>query len=117
MAAVESAHDTTAKILLNGTTLPAGQTAEQDLAGALGQHLRPPQRRPLCLPAAHPAPRLQQSQPCLRRPHLRRLRQQRHAVRGDMQAVIRAILEDSEARAGDTNPLPTAATSASPCST
>ena len=33
MAAVESAHDTTAKILLNGTILPAGQTAEQDLAG------------------------------------------------------------------------------------
>jgi len=26
-------------------------------------------------------------------------------VRGDMQAVIRAILEDEEARAGDTNPL------------
>jgi uncharacterized protein (DUF1800 family) len=26
-------------------------------------------------------------------------------VRGDMQAVIRAILEDTEARAGDTNPL------------
>ncbi len=27
-----------------------------------------------------------------------------NGVRGDMQAVIRAILEDTEARAGDTNP-------------
>ena len=35
MAAVESAHDTTSKTLLNGTVLPAGQTAEQDLSGAL----------------------------------------------------------------------------------
>jgi uncharacterized protein (DUF1800 family) len=35
MAAVESAHDMSAKILLNGTTLSAGQTAEQDLQGAL----------------------------------------------------------------------------------
>src|ERR1035441_10217355 len=35
MAAVASEHDTTAKTLLSGTTLPAGQTASQDLTGAL----------------------------------------------------------------------------------
>ena len=35
MAPVESQHDQTAKTLLNGTTLPAGQTAEPDLTGAL----------------------------------------------------------------------------------
>jgi uncharacterized protein (DUF1800 family) len=34
MAALESAHDTGAKILLT-STLPAGQTAEQDLADLL----------------------------------------------------------------------------------
>ena len=31
MEAVESQHDTAAKTLLNGTTLPAGQTADADL--------------------------------------------------------------------------------------
>ncbi len=41
-----------------------------------GEHLRTPQCRPLHLPPAHPAPRLQQSQPCLRLADLRRLREQ-----------------------------------------
>ena len=36
MIAVQAQHDTAAKILLNGTTLPAGQTAAADLDGALG---------------------------------------------------------------------------------
>ena len=35
LVAVESKHDENPKTLLNGTTLPAGQTAEQDMAGAL----------------------------------------------------------------------------------
>ena len=35
MGAVEDQHDTTSKALLNGTVLPAGQSARQDLDGAL----------------------------------------------------------------------------------
>ncbi len=34
MVAVESAHDGNPKTLLNGATLPAGQSAEQDFAAA-----------------------------------------------------------------------------------
>ena len=35
MEAVQSNHDVTLKTLLDGATLPAGQSAAQDLAGAL----------------------------------------------------------------------------------
>ena len=104
MAAVESAHDTTAKILLNGTTLPIGQTAEQDLAGALANIFAHPNVGPfICrqliqhLVSSNPSPAYVSRISAV-------FANNGHAVRGDMQAVIRAILEDSEARAGDTNP-------------
>ncbi len=104
MAAVESAHDTTAKILLNGTTLPIGQTAEQDLAGALANIFAHPNVGPfVCrqliqhLVSSNPSPAYVSRISAV-------FANNGHAVRGDMQAVIRAILEDSEARAGDTNP-------------
>jgi hypothetical protein len=35
MRAIEVAHDMSAKTLLSGVTLPAGQTAEQDLSGVI----------------------------------------------------------------------------------
>jgi Protein of unknown function (DUF1800) len=35
MQPIPVSHDTTAKVLLNGVTLPAGQTAEEDLAGLI----------------------------------------------------------------------------------
>ena len=41
MAAVESQHDMNAKTLLNGTTLPAGQSSSQDLDGGADEHLQP----------------------------------------------------------------------------
>jgi len=104
MVAVESQHDTTAKALLNGTVLPAGQTAEQDLAGALTNIFNHPNVGPfVCkqliqhLVTSTPSPA-----------YVARISavfaNNGNGVRGDMQAVIRAILEDSEARAGDTNP-------------
>lgn len=104
MAAVESAHDTTAKTLLNGTTLPAGQTAEEDLAGALANIFNHPNVGPfVCqqliqhLVTSTPSPA-----------YVARISavfaNNGNGVRGDMQAVIRAILEDQEARAGDTDP-------------
>ena len=104
MAAVESAHDTTSKALLEGTTLPAGQTAEQDLAGALADIFAHPNVGPfVCrqliqhLVASNPSPA-----------YVTRIAvvfdDNGSGVRGDMQAVVRAILEDTEARAGDSNP-------------
>jgi uncharacterized protein (DUF1800 family) len=104
MVAVESAHDTTSKALLNGTVLPAGQTAEQDLAGAISNLFAHPNVGPfICrqliqhLVASNPSPA-----------YVGRISavfsNNGKGVRGDMQAVVRAILEDAEARAGDTNP-------------
>ena len=104
MAPVESAHDETAKGLLNGTTLPANQTAEQDLAGALAnlfanENLPPFVCRQLIqhLVSSNPSPA-----------YVGRVAavfvNNGSGVRGDLSAVVRAILEDTEARAGDTNP-------------
>ena len=104
MVAVESEHDTTSKTLLNGTVLSAGQTAEEDLQGALTNIFNHPNVGPfVCkqliqhLVTSTPSPA-----------YVARISavfaNNGNGVRGDMQAVIRAILEDSEARAGDTNP-------------
>ena len=105
MAAVESEHDATAKILLNGTVLPAGQTAEEDLAGALANIFNHPNVGPfVCtqliqhLVKSNPSPAYVSRVAAV-------FANNGSGVRGDMQAVIRAILEDTEARAGDTNPL------------
>jgi hypothetical protein len=100
---VESAHDMAAKTLLNGTVLPAGQTAEADLAGALQNIFNHPNVGPfVCqqliqhLVASNPSP-----------PYVSRVAavfaNNGSGVRGDMKAVITAILLDPEARAGDTN--------------
>jgi uncharacterized protein (DUF1800 family) len=104
MAAVESAHDTTAKTLLNGTVLPTGQSAEQDLSGALSNIFNHPNVGPfVCrqliqhLVASNPGPAYVARVSAI-------FANNGSGVRGDMQAVIRAILEDPEARAGDTNP-------------
>ena len=104
MVAVESAHDTTAKTLLNGTVLPAGQTAEEDLAGALANIFNHPNVGPfVCqqliqhLVTSTPSPAYVARVSAV-------FANNGNGVRGDMQAVIRAILEDQEARAGDTDP-------------
>jgi uncharacterized protein (DUF1800 family) len=104
MAAVDSAHDMTAKILLNGTTLPAGQTAVQDLNGALANIFASPNVGPfVCqqliqhLVTSTPSPGYVSRVAAV-------FANNGSGVRGDMKAVITAILTDMEARAGDTNP-------------
>jgi uncharacterized protein (DUF1800 family) len=104
MVAVESEHDTTAKTLLNGTVLPAGQTAEQDLQGALTNIFNHPNVGPfVCKQLIQ---HLVTSTPSAA--YVARISavfaDNGKGVRGDMQAVLRAILEDPEARAGDTDP-------------
>jgi len=105
MAPVESQHDATAKTLLNGTVLPAGQSAENDLQGALTNIFNHSNVGPfVCkqliqhLVTSTPSPAYVSRITAV-------FANNGSGVRGDMQAVIRAILEDTEARAGDTNPL------------
>ncbi len=104
MVAVENAHDMTAKTLLNGTVLPAGQTAEADLQGALTnifnhQNVGPFVCKQLIqhLVTSTPSPAYVARVAAV-------FANNGSGVRGDMQAVIRAILEDQDARAGDTDP-------------
>jgi uncharacterized protein (DUF1800 family) len=114
MVAFESNHNTAAKILLpvNGTatTLPAGQTAEKDLSGALDNIFAQPSLPPFVskqliqhLVTSNPSPA-----------YITRVANVfasgtfsgggvtlGSGQRGDMQAVIAAILLDPEARRGD----------------
>ena len=104
MAAVESAHDTGAKTLLNGVVLPPGQTARQDLLAAIDNVFKHPNVGPfVCrqliqhLVTSDPSP-----------PYVARVAavfaDNGQGVRGDMSAVLRAIFADHKARAGDTGP-------------
>jgi uncharacterized protein (DUF1800 family) len=104
MQAYDPQHDTGSKILLNGTTLPAGQTSVQDLTGALTNIFNHPNVGPfVCrqliqhLVASNPSPA-----------YVARISavfaNDGTGVRGNMKAVIQAILMDTEARAGDTSP-------------
>ena len=108
MVAVESEHDETAKTLLNGETLPGGQTAEQDLKGALQIVFNHTNVGPfVCqqliqhLVTSNPSPA-----------YVERIANvfdnNGAGARGDMQAVITAILLDPEARAGDPPATPAA---------
>jgi uncharacterized protein (DUF1800 family) len=103
MAAVQTAHDVNSKVLLDGTTLPAGQTAEQDLAGALTNVFNNTNVPPfVCkqliqhLVTSTPSPAYVGRVTAI-------FRNNGSGVRGDMKAVLTAILTDQEARAGDTN--------------
>ena len=102
MVPVESAHDTSSKTLLNNTVLTGGQTAEQDLDGAISNLFNHPNTGPfVCgqliqhLVTSTPSPA-----------YIARVAavfaNNGVGVRGDLQAVVRAILTDEEARAGDT---------------
>jgi uncharacterized protein (DUF1800 family) len=109
MVAVESNHDTGAKNVLRGAVLPAGQTAAQDLDGALQNIFNDPSLAPFVvhnliqhLVTSNPSPQ-----------YMGRIvavfNNNGQGVRGDLRAVVRAILLDAEARRGDT--LATAGTS------
>jgi uncharacterized protein (DUF1800 family) len=103
MAPVESQHDTASKALLNSTVLSAGGTAEADLAGALNNLFTHPNTGPfVCkqliqhLVTGNPSPAYVSRVAAV-------FANNGSGVRGDMKAVITAILTDQEARAGDTN--------------
>jgi uncharacterized protein (DUF1800 family) len=104
MAAVESQHDMLAKVLLNGTTLPAGQSSSQDLTGALTNIFNHPNVGPfVCrqliqhLVTSNPSPAYVSRIAAV-------FANDGTGTRGNLQAVVQAILLDTEARAGDSNP-------------
>ena len=101
MVPIENRHDETAKILLNGTTLPAGQTAEDDLKGALDNIFAHPNIGPfICrqliqhLVTGNPSAAYVGRVSAV-------FANNGSGVRGDMKAVLTAIIMDQEARAGD----------------
>lgn len=103
MQPVDSSHDTTAKTLLNGTVLPAGQTSVEDLTAALNNLFTHPNAGPfVCkqliqhLVTSTPSPAYVSRVAAV-------FANNGSGVRGDMKAVLTAILTDEEARAGDTN--------------
>jgi uncharacterized protein (DUF1800 family) len=101
MFAVEAEHDTTAKSIIGGVSLPAGQTAQQDLASVLDALMKQPTMAPFVsrqliqhLVTSAPSPAYIQRVASV-------FTDNGAGVRGDMKAVITAVLTDPEARAAD----------------
>ncbi len=92
MEMYESEHDVDAKVLLNGTTLPAGQTGMQDLDGAIANLMSHSSTAPFV--SRRLIQRLVKSNPS--RNYLARVSQVWNNTNGDMKSVIKAILLDSE---------------------
>lgn len=94
----ETYHDTGAKTLLGGTPVPAGGTAAADLRIALDNLANHPNVGPFL--ARHLIQRLVTSNPSPA--YIRRVAERFNnngsGVRGDMRAVVRAVLMDPEAR-------------------
>jgi len=99
MIAFSDHHDTGPKGLLNGVTLPAGQTQAQDLQEGLDLLFNHPNTGPFI--ASRLIQRLVTSNPSPQ--YIARIAgvfaNDGHHVRGNLQAVVQAILIDPEARA------------------
>jgi len=101
MFAVEAEHDTTSKAIFGNITIPAGQTAEQDLDSVLDALMSQNTMAPFVsqqliehLVTSNPSPQ-----------YVARVSNvflnDGTGVRGNLKAVVTAILTDPEARAGD----------------
>jgi uncharacterized protein (DUF1800 family) len=106
MVAYEANHDTTAKSIFGGITIPAGQTAEADLSSLLDALMAQPTMAPFIsqqliqhLVTSNPSPA-----------YIRRVAtvfaNDGTGTSGNMKAVITAILTDPEARAADDEKAP-----------
>jgi uncharacterized protein (DUF1800 family) len=105
MVAVEGLHDSGAKTIL-GQAIPAGQTAEQDLASAIGIIFNHPNVGPFVarqmiehLVTSNPSPAYVQRVATAF--NTGTFNAYGSGKRGDMQATVAAILLDPEARQGD----------------
>ncbi len=108
MVAWEANHDTTAKTLLDGFRIPAGLTARQDLDAALQHLFEHPNVGPFVarrligsLVTSNPSPDYVGRVTAV-------FNNGPGGVRGDLKAVVKAILLDPEARLGDTADTPAA---------
>ena len=90
-------HDTTAKSFLGCTCRPA-RRSQQDLDGVLDCLMQPSEHGAVHRHAPDPQPGDEQSEPGLHPARRRRVRNNGGGVRGDLKAVVRAILTDAEAR-------------------
>jgi uncharacterized protein (DUF1800 family) len=104
MQPIEVSHDMSVKSLLSGVTLPAGQTAEQDLSGVVDSIFNHPNVGPFV--GRQLIQHLVTSNPSAA--YVSRVAavfaNDGSGVRGDLKAVVTAILNDPEARAADTDP-------------
>ncbi len=101
MVSFDSHHDTDPKILLNGMTIPGGGTAQSDLTAALQNIFTHPNVGPfICqqliqhLVTSNPSPEYVGRVAAV-------FADNGSGVRGDLKAVVQAILLDTEARRGD----------------
>jgi uncharacterized protein (DUF1800 family) len=101
MIPFDNYHDTTAKLLLNGTTLPAGGTTQADLTAALQNIFQHPNVGPFIsqqliqhLVTSNPSPAYVSRVAAV-------FNDDGTGTRGNLQAVVTAILMDTEARRGD----------------
>jgi hypothetical protein len=106
MTGNDSAHDHNAKLLFGTVAMPAGQNIFQDQTQALDAVFNHPNVPPFIsyiliqhLVKSNPTPAYIQRISAV-------FEDDGNGVRGNMQAVVRAILEDPEARQGDTSPSP-----------
>ena len=101
MIPFDSHHDTSAKLLLNGVTLPAGGSTQADLTAALQNIFNHPNVGPFIskqlierLVTSNPSPEYVGRVAAV-------FADNGSGVRGDLKAVVSAILLDTEARRGD----------------
>jgi uncharacterized protein (DUF1800 family) len=101
MIPFDTHHDTGTKLLLNGFTLPAGGTTQADLTAALQNIFTHPNVGPFIsqqliqhLVTSNPSPAYVARVTAV-------FNDNGSGVRGDMKAVLNAILMDTEARRGD----------------
>jgi uncharacterized protein (DUF1800 family) len=103
MIPVESEHDTTAKAIFGNVTIPAGQTAQEDLDSLLDALMAQPTMAPFV--SQQLIQHLVTSNPSAA--YIQRVAEvfenDGTGTRGNLQAVITAILTDEEARAGDSS--------------
>jgi uncharacterized protein (DUF1800 family) len=101
MVSFDNHHDTGDKILLSGVTLPAGETAQSDLTAAMQNIFNHPNVGPFIgkqliqhLVTSNPSPEYVGRVSAV-------FADNGSGVRGDLKAVVAAILMDPEARRGD----------------
>ncbi|MDI9235217.1 DUF1800 domain-containing protein [Limnohabitans lacus] len=97
MVAAESRHDQTAKTLLNGQVIPAGTGTEQDLQAVISNVFNHPNTGPFVVKQLIQFLVTSNPSPAYVARVVRVFNNNGQGVRGDMRAVVRAILLDSEA--------------------